>query len=99
MPRDDRAYFSARAEAELKMAQAARNPEATRAHYTLAGHYLDRAHGGDERNQSALLHNPRVAATSTKRERQSDAAHGDEGPRRARVTARGKGEGGVRPGH
>ncbi len=55
MSRDDRAYFQVRAEAELKMAQAAQNPEATRAHYTLAGHYLDRAHRGDgERNQSFL---------------------------------------------
>lgn len=45
---DDRAYFQVRAEAELKMAQAAQNPEASRAHYTLAGHYLDRAFGGTE---------------------------------------------------
>lgn len=42
----DEAYFYARAEAELKMAQAARDPSAVRAHYTLAGHYLNRAYGG-----------------------------------------------------
>ncbi len=43
----DRTYCQKRAEAELKMARAARNAEAGRVHYTLAGHYLDRAHGDD----------------------------------------------------
>lgn len=48
MSTGDRNYFYKRAEAELKMAQAARDPSAVRAHYTLAGHYLDRAYGGNE---------------------------------------------------
>jgi hypothetical protein len=42
----DEDYFYARAEAELKMAKAARVPVAAQAHYTLAGHYLNRAYGG-----------------------------------------------------
>jgi hypothetical protein len=44
----DRDYFYRRAEAELKMAKMARDPGAMRAHYTLAGHYLDRAYGGHD---------------------------------------------------
>lgn len=44
MSLNDRDYYQVRAEAELKMAQAASNPAAVRAHYTLAGHYLDRAY-------------------------------------------------------
>jgi hypothetical protein len=54
MSRDDKNYFHDRAEAELKMARSARNAEASRAHYTLAGHYLNRALSGGERNQSFL---------------------------------------------
>ncbi len=41
----DSDYYRQRAEAELAMAQAARHPAAVRAHYFLAGFYLDRAHG------------------------------------------------------
>lgn len=48
MQSSDQRYFFERAEAELKMAQNARDPSAVRAHYTLAGHYLDRAYGGNE---------------------------------------------------
>ena len=44
---DERAYFSRRAETELNMAQRAAAPEAVRAHYTLAGYYLDRVYGED----------------------------------------------------
>lgn len=44
-------YFYGRAEAELRMAQAARNPNAVRAHYILAGHYLNRAYGGGDDRQ------------------------------------------------
>lgn len=46
MREQDRNYFSSRAEAELRMAQNAASPEAVKAHYMLAGHYLDRVHGG-----------------------------------------------------
>ena len=38
----DKEYFRERAEAELGMAQAAGHPAAVRAHYVLAGLYLDR---------------------------------------------------------
>lgn len=37
-------YLLRRAEAELLLAQAATHPSAVRAHYHLAGHYLDRAY-------------------------------------------------------
>ncbi|QNE33014.1 hypothetical protein F1C10_14535 [Sphingomonas sp. NBWT7] len=53
MRSNDQQYFYRRAEAELKMAQAARDPAAVRAHYTLAGHYLDRAYAGHDQ-QPAL---------------------------------------------
>jgi hypothetical protein len=42
--RDDRSYFEARAEAEIEAANQARHPDAARAHYILAAHYLDLAH-------------------------------------------------------
>ena len=54
MSLDDRQYFYKRAEAELTMAQAARNPAAVRAHYTLAEHYLDRVYSGDRHVPAAL---------------------------------------------
>ena len=43
---DDRAYYYQRAAAEISMAQRATGPQAVRAHYNLAGHYLDQAYGG-----------------------------------------------------
>ena len=43
MDQDSR-YFLRRAEAELALAQTALHPSAVRAHYHLAGHYLDRAY-------------------------------------------------------
>jgi hypothetical protein len=57
MPESDKDYFYSRAEVELRMAQTARDPNAVRAHYTLAGHYLDRAFGGsgDESPSAAQL--------------------------------------------
>lgn len=46
----DRAYFYDRAEAELKLAQRATDPAVVKAHYQLAGFYLDRVYGaGDDR--------------------------------------------------
>lgn len=41
----DSDYYLRRAETELTMAQAADHPAAVRAHYFLAGFYLDRVHG------------------------------------------------------
>ena len=40
----DSDYYLARAEAELVLARSASHPAAMRAHYHLAGHYLDKAH-------------------------------------------------------
>ena len=46
---DDSAYLEARAEAELLLAQASDHPAVVRAHYMLAGFYLDRLYrGGNE---------------------------------------------------
>lgn len=39
-------YYLDRAEAELDLANAAAHEKAARAHYYLAGFYLDRAYGG-----------------------------------------------------
>lgn len=44
----DQHYYYDRAEQELEMAQKASCPEAVKAHYMLAGFYLDRVHGGSE---------------------------------------------------
>jgi hypothetical protein len=44
--RDDTTYFYARAETELELAQRATHPQAVRAHYIIANHYLDRCYGG-----------------------------------------------------
>ena len=44
MADEDRLYYLGRAEAELAQAHEARHPDAARAHYYLAGYYLDRAH-------------------------------------------------------
>lgn len=43
--RDDETYFYERAETELELAQRATHPEAVRAHYIIANHYLDRCYG------------------------------------------------------
>jgi hypothetical protein len=48
MGQDERLYFAKRAEAELALARTAPHPNAARAHYIIAGHYLDRAHNGRE---------------------------------------------------
>ena len=52
MPEDQLSYFQARAEEEIEAAQSATHPEAVRAHYLLAGYYLD------------LVHNPVAAGWS-----------------------------------
>lgn len=42
---DTENYLEKRAEAELDLAQAAEHPAAVKAHYMLAGYYLDRLYG------------------------------------------------------
>jgi hypothetical protein len=41
---DDATYYQSRAEQELELAQSATNPHAARAHYLIAGFYLDRVY-------------------------------------------------------
>jgi hypothetical protein len=45
MQHDDRHYYEGRAEEELEQAQQSSNPKAVRAHYQLAGLYLDKVFG------------------------------------------------------
>jgi hypothetical protein len=45
---EESAYLEARAEAELCLAQSADHPAVVRAHYMLAGFYLDRLYNPDE---------------------------------------------------
>jgi hypothetical protein len=45
----DQAYLEARAEAEIEAARSAAHPAAVRAHYLLAGYYLDRLYGSEEK--------------------------------------------------
>ena len=57
----DRSYYLLRAEAELAIARAATHPAAMRAHYHLAGYYLDKAHGmsrGDASTHVTAALNP-----------------------------------------
>ena len=49
---DDKDYYYRRAEYELEMAQRTEVPEAVKAHYTLAGYYLDKVYN-DEANAPA----------------------------------------------
>ena len=44
----DKDYFERRAEAEIEAAQASSHAAAVRAHYELAGHYLDLVHNPDQ---------------------------------------------------
>ncbi|WP_380876040.1 hypothetical protein ACFB49_07080 [Sphingomonas sp. DBB INV C78] len=51
---DDPYYLEKRAEQEIELAQSATHPAAVRAHYLLAGHYLDKLYGEpEEAEQSA----------------------------------------------
>ena len=47
MTADNLDYFQRRAEAELELAQTAEHANAVRAHYTLAGYYLDLVHNDE----------------------------------------------------
>lgn len=50
----DSDYFLERAEAEIALAQSARHEAAVRAHYELAGYYLDRVYGPGTGNVSLV---------------------------------------------
>ena len=56
MSADDLDYFQKRAEAELELAQSAEHAEAVRAHYTMAGYYLDLVHNGEALAERADAH-------------------------------------------
>ena len=61
MADEDICYFERRAEAELELAQRALHPDAVKAHYHLAGFYLDRVYGGETAAPSgadAILSDP-----------------------------------------
>jgi hypothetical protein len=57
MAREDRNYFEGRAEEELRRARNAPHPDAARAHYIMAGHYLDIVHNGRESWMVAVQRN------------------------------------------
>jgi hypothetical protein len=59
----DSTYYLQRAETELSMAQAADHPAAIRAHYFLAGFYLDRAHAASPA-LTVMVSHPHVIADS-----------------------------------
>lgn len=61
MQPDDQSYYLRRAEAEIALAQCAVHPSAVRAHYHLAGHYLDRAHGAGHGGRKRPRHDNVVA--------------------------------------
>lgn len=50
---DDKEYYYQRAESELEMAQRTEVPEAVKAHYTLAGYYLDKVYNDAETDLAA----------------------------------------------
>ncbi|MET0377241.1 MAG: hypothetical protein ABW128_23655 [Rhizorhabdus sp.] len=50
----DRSYYIRRAEAELALAQSAAHPAAMRAHYHLAGYYLDKVYSRIEAAATTL---------------------------------------------
>lgn len=49
---DERAYYQTRAEQEIQRAQKADHPEAVKAHYLLAGFYLDLVHGAENATEA-----------------------------------------------
>ena len=55
MSSEEREYFERRAEAEIKLAQAARHRRVVQAHYDLASAYLDRVHGDTPRSEGGLF--------------------------------------------
>lgn len=57
---EDRSYYEDRAEAELACAQRSTDPAAVKAHYALAGYYLDLVYG--EGTAEALISGTPVEA-------------------------------------
>ena len=76
MALDDPDYFQKRAEAELELAQSAKHAAAVRAHYLMAGYYLDRVHNGDAqgRDGEAGAMNAPAEAESAALRRASEAS-------------------------
>ncbi len=66
MQSDDQSYYLRRAEAEIALAQCAAHPLAVRAHYHLAGHYLDRAYGAEHGGRKRPAHDKVIAGPPTK---------------------------------
>jgi hypothetical protein len=59
--KDDRNYYRRRAEAELEAAERATDPKAARAHFLLAGYYLDLAYNADAELAVIVGASPRTA--------------------------------------
>ena len=62
MSDDERLYFRERAEVEIRAAQAAGHPEAARAHYVLAGYYLDLSYNPDRSSPASAIDDQRRPA-------------------------------------
>lgn len=55
MSQEERDYWERRAEEQIALAQRARHQAVVRAHYELAGQYLDRIHGAHPRSTGGLF--------------------------------------------
>jgi hypothetical protein len=55
MSQEEQEYYELRAEAELRLAQAAGHRRAVQAHYELASAYLDRIHGDEPKAVGGLF--------------------------------------------
>jgi hypothetical protein len=64
MSDDERYYFRERAEAEIRAAQAAVHPEAAKAHYVLAGYYLDLSYNPVGPSAARAIDSERLRASS-----------------------------------
>ena len=78
MALDDPDYFQKRAEAELELAQTAKHAAAVRAHYLMAGYYLDRIHNKDGPDEDVSSVGP-IESESAALRRASEATqrHGE----------------------
>jgi hypothetical protein len=70
----DKAYFYQRAEAELKLAQQAAQPAVVKAHYQLAGYYLDRVYGEGDRAELSSGHSARPSLSGALRQKADSLA-------------------------
>jgi hypothetical protein len=55
MATEDRDYYERRAEAEIALAQQAKDCRVVQAHYELASAYLDRIHGDRPKSEPGIL--------------------------------------------